>query len=326
MKSLEDLNYYEILQIPENASSRKIKQAYDDAVSMYNEDSLATYSLFPNDDRDAILLCIENAYSTLIDENKRAAYDSELIASGRLADPVLPEDPQNMLPVSHLPVCESDACQKEIFDTIDNYANKLELQKFDRQGIRNRLKFLRIQEKIHTKGSLTEVGPELQAMLVDIEKTSIRWRRNISIIILLYTLLAITSFILLATTNAFMLPGFNIPYTVLLMGLVGCIASMYLKLPNIRAEKPLRYDPTIWFIICPPIAVVLAGISYGILQIVFSFIPIDQPDDSWLFRVLAFFVGFVNWVYIYDRLKGEPANRGHSEQKNPSEIARPDDF
>ena len=324
MKNLDELNYYEILQIPISASIAEINQAYDDALSMYSEDSLVTYTLFPVDDRDALLLYIEKAYSTLIDKNKRAAYDRELLASDRISDPVPSEDTNDTSPPSHLPVCESDACQREIIETIDNYADKLELQKFDRQDIRNRLKFLRIQEKIHDKGSLAEVGPELQVMLADIENTSFRRRRNIFLIILLYTLFSIASFIILAHTNAFMLPGFNVPYTVLFMGLVGCIASMYLKLPNIRAENPMRYDPTIWFIICPPIAVILAGVSYGAMQILFSFIPFSLPDDAWLFRVMAFFVGFINWVYIYDRLTGEGDQRIVDSKGNPSSLSRPE--
>ena len=324
MKNLEELNYYEILQIPVNASTNEIKQAYDEAISMYSEDAMATYALFSNNDRDELLLRIEEAYSTLIDESKRAAYDKEQITSGRVSVPVPRIDPQESPPPSNLPACESEACQKELIDTIDYYADKIELQKFSRQDIRNRLKFLRIQEKIHDKGSLAEVGAELQEMLADIETTSLRTRRNIFFIILSYTLLSIAGFVLLSITNAFMLPGFNVPYTVLFMGLVGCIASMYLKLPNIRAEKPLQYDPTIWFIICPLIAVVVAGISYGVLQMLISFIGFSLSEDAWLFRVLAFFVGFINWVYIYDRLTGELGNSNPDSKINQSGPSHPE--
>jgi hypothetical protein len=291
---------------------------------MYREDSLVTYSLFPDDDRDALLLCIEKAYSTLIDKNKRAAYDDELIASGQISETDLQKDPHKALPPAHLPVSGSDAYQREIIHTIDNYANKLEPQKFGRQEIQNRLKFSHIQRKIHEKGNLSEIGPELQEMLADIEETSFRRRRNISIIIVLYTLFAIASFVFLATTNAFLLPGFNIPYSVLFMGLVGCIASMYLKLPNIRAENPFRYDPTVWFIICPLIAVILAGISFGVLQIIVAFFPFNLSDDAWLFRVVAFFVGFINWVYIYDRLTGEPVYGDGDRQNHQSDFSPPE--
>ena len=323
MKNLEELHYYEILQIPVDASSNDIKQAYDEAISMYGEDSMATYTLFSIDDRDELLLRIEEAYSTLIDESKRAAYDKELNASVRMDDPALSQDLQEPPSLSNLPVCASEACQRELIETIDNYADKIEMQNFSRQDIRNRLKFIRIQEKIHDQGSLAEVGSELQEMLTDIETTSIRKRRNIFFIILSYTLLSIAGFVLLTITNAFMLPGFNVPYTVLFMGLAGCIASMYLKLPNIRAEKPLRYDPTIWFIICPLVAVILAAISYGILQILISFVGFSLSEDAWLFRVLAFIVGFINWVYIYDRLTGEQDNGNPNSKNSQSGQSRP---
>ena len=55
MKRFEDLNYYQILEIPVRASSFEIREAYRDALSIYNEDSLTTYSLFTDDERDKIL-------------------------------------------------------------------------------------------------------------------------------------------------------------------------------------------------------------------------------------------------------------------------------
>ena len=84
MKSLNGLNYYEVLQIPVNASFIEIKRAYRDSLSIYSEDSLATYSMFSNDERDNILKKIEKAFLTLIDENKRAAYDKTLVDSGQV--------------------------------------------------------------------------------------------------------------------------------------------------------------------------------------------------------------------------------------------------
>jgi len=84
MKSLNGLNYYEVLQIPVNASYIEIKRAYRDSLSIYSEDSLATYSMFSNNERDNILKNIEKAFLTLIDENKRTAYDKMLVDSGQV--------------------------------------------------------------------------------------------------------------------------------------------------------------------------------------------------------------------------------------------------
>jgi curved DNA-binding protein CbpA len=84
MKNFERLTYYDILKIPPNSSSFEIKRAYRDALSIYNEDSLVTYSLFSSDERDKILKTIEEAFLTLINENKRAAYDRVLADSGQV--------------------------------------------------------------------------------------------------------------------------------------------------------------------------------------------------------------------------------------------------
>ena len=84
MKNFERLTYYDILKIPPNSSSFEIKRAYRDALSIYNEDSLVTYSLFSSDERDKILKTIEEAFLTLINENKRAAYDRMLTDSGQV--------------------------------------------------------------------------------------------------------------------------------------------------------------------------------------------------------------------------------------------------
>jgi len=81
MKSFDGLNYYEILKIPTNSPSFEIKRAYRDALSIYDEDSQVTYSLFSNEERDNILKTIKQAFLTLIDEHKRAAYDTILADS-----------------------------------------------------------------------------------------------------------------------------------------------------------------------------------------------------------------------------------------------------
>ena len=84
MKSFDELNYYEILKIPVNSPSFEIKRAYKDALAIYDEDSLATYNLFSNDERDKMLAVIEEAFLTLIDESKRAAYDRMLADLGQV--------------------------------------------------------------------------------------------------------------------------------------------------------------------------------------------------------------------------------------------------
>jgi DnaJ-class molecular chaperone len=89
MKKFEDLSYYEILEIPLSASSYEIREAYKEALSIYNEDSLTTYTLFSDDERDRILEKVEEAFLTLIDEQKRSDYDRMLVDSGKVAEQIL---------------------------------------------------------------------------------------------------------------------------------------------------------------------------------------------------------------------------------------------
>lgn len=89
MKKLDGLNYYEILKIPMTSSYFEIKRAYTDALSLYNENSIVTYSLFSREERDQIIKDIEDAFSTLTNDQKRAAYDQMLVDSGQV-DTLIP--------------------------------------------------------------------------------------------------------------------------------------------------------------------------------------------------------------------------------------------
>ena len=90
MNKFEELNYYEILEIPVNASSFDIRRAYRNAVEVYSDHSLLTYSLFSAEERVNILKKLEDAYNTLIDRTKRTAYDASL--SDKSSNTDIPQD------------------------------------------------------------------------------------------------------------------------------------------------------------------------------------------------------------------------------------------
>lgn len=76
MRNFEELDYYQILDIPVDASPFEISRAYKNALEVYGESSLLTYSLFSEVERINILSRIRQAHDTLIDRAKRKEYDA----------------------------------------------------------------------------------------------------------------------------------------------------------------------------------------------------------------------------------------------------------
>jgi curved DNA-binding protein CbpA len=73
-----DLNFYDVLEIPREASEQHVERAYRIARSTYQPASPATYSVFDDADNADILRRIEEAYSILSDARLRREYDARL--------------------------------------------------------------------------------------------------------------------------------------------------------------------------------------------------------------------------------------------------------
>jgi len=97
MKTFEDENYYQILQVPANASADELKRAYRDALAIYETESVATYSLFSDEQREGLLRAIETAFDCLINEDKRTAYNQMLIDTGLVEESIFSEQGQRKL-------------------------------------------------------------------------------------------------------------------------------------------------------------------------------------------------------------------------------------
>ena len=82
MKPFREQNYYELLEILPDASPLEIRRAYKRAFDLYQDESIASYSFFLQDERNEILSLLEKAYLTLIDLDSRAQYDRSLIELG----------------------------------------------------------------------------------------------------------------------------------------------------------------------------------------------------------------------------------------------------
>ena len=79
MKSLKSQNYYEILGVSRQASPDEIRSAYEIARHTFQENSLATYSLFTAQENEEILALMTRAFDTLFNAEARRSYDSDLL-------------------------------------------------------------------------------------------------------------------------------------------------------------------------------------------------------------------------------------------------------
>ncbi len=75
MSEEKSKNYYEILEVPTNATSDEIYKGYVRAKNAYGQDSLALYSLMTKVECDQIIDLIEEAYTIISDPDKRRQYD-----------------------------------------------------------------------------------------------------------------------------------------------------------------------------------------------------------------------------------------------------------
>ncbi|MFQ5929692.1 MAG: helix-turn-helix domain-containing protein [Acidobacteriota bacterium] len=78
MKRLNEMTFYELLNLQEDASPQEIQEAYRLAMATYQPGSLATYTLVSEDERQKILGRIEEAFRELSHPLKRHRYDQKL--------------------------------------------------------------------------------------------------------------------------------------------------------------------------------------------------------------------------------------------------------
>jgi curved DNA-binding protein CbpA len=88
MKRISEQNYYELLNISPHASTQEVRWAYDQAMNLFSADSIATYSLLSEKERELILSRIVEAYKTLTNGSLKAEYNQLLLENGEM----IPED------------------------------------------------------------------------------------------------------------------------------------------------------------------------------------------------------------------------------------------
>jgi curved DNA-binding protein CbpA len=78
MRPLREQNFYELLEVPPDATLQEIARAYKIARSTYQPSSTATYSVFSDEENQEILRKIEESYTVLSDARLRREYDARL--------------------------------------------------------------------------------------------------------------------------------------------------------------------------------------------------------------------------------------------------------
>lgn len=90
-------NYYDILDIREDATRKEILEAYQKAKAVYNRDSMALYSLYSDDESSNMINLIEEAYQVLINPQRRDFYNKEHnISSNRSVVNIIFDKPGEM--------------------------------------------------------------------------------------------------------------------------------------------------------------------------------------------------------------------------------------
>jgi flagellar biosynthesis protein FlhG len=87
MKSITELDHYELLDVSRDATREEIERAYRVASATWEDGSLATYSLYSDVEAEALRERIEYAYGVLSDVDARAAYDAGLAGFAPRSEP-----------------------------------------------------------------------------------------------------------------------------------------------------------------------------------------------------------------------------------------------
>jgi hypothetical protein len=87
VKKIDDLNFYELLEISPLASSQEVHKAYDRVRRIYEPNSIALYSLFTAEETAKIRQKIEEAYRTLAYDDNRRRYDRSLRDQQEMPEP-----------------------------------------------------------------------------------------------------------------------------------------------------------------------------------------------------------------------------------------------
>lgn len=99
IKKIEDMTYYELLEVTPGATSTEIHRAYERIRRIYEPNSIALYSLLSPEETAVIHQRIEEAYRTLVYEANRKKYDAQLRSRNQMTEPAPP--PRSQQPAKY---------------------------------------------------------------------------------------------------------------------------------------------------------------------------------------------------------------------------------
>ena len=109
-KAMTEQNHYEILGLHPGASNEEVRRAQRRVRNFYSPESTAIYGIAPPVEVDQMYRRIDEAYSTLVDPEKRHLYNQNLFPGGQMIDTSGEEDlAESLRQATEAPVVEQSA-------------------------------------------------------------------------------------------------------------------------------------------------------------------------------------------------------------------------
>ena len=140
-RPLGEMNAYQILELPYNASVREIQAAYSRILEPYLETSPLTASLISRQEREAVRELLEDSYKRLVTIGARQRYDDDLVAKGLMAPDQRLADYRELQPEPSYPQAPGAAAAQAKEETTPRSGMPLEavleeVKHFDGMGLR----------------------------------------------------------------------------------------------------------------------------------------------------------------------------------------------
>ena len=130
MRGFDEIDHYDALEVSRDASGEEIERAYRLLMSTFGDDSLATYSMFGEEESAAMRDRIEDAYRVLSDTERRRSYDAAQAGDDPESAPEAEDEPVVLAPLAEAayakPLVETRPREGPAFDRIADVEEEAE--------------------------------------------------------------------------------------------------------------------------------------------------------------------------------------------------------